>query len=141
MIEDNALSGTSEKEAGKFSSFLPSGTKLGSLVIDELLFYYDGPKLFIARNTEGELFLATCINESEKGFSWLYVKISVSRLDELHASLIDLRDAYLKAESEVWQVFTSFARDGRDSAIIREKDSLLDSELSMPGYFLTGAKK
>jgi hypothetical protein len=78
---------------------LPVDTPLGQLEIVEVYLYYDGPKLFICRNSTQQLYLANWI-EGGKENTWLYVALSFKRLRQLQRGEISLHDAFLLAEND-----------------------------------------
>ena len=57
----------------------PKGTVLGSLEIEEVYFYYEGPRFFAARSASGQRYLAIAVDEDEDSDTYLYVSVSADR--------------------------------------------------------------
>lgn len=77
---------------------LPFGTPLGRLVLEEIYDYFDGPRLFAARNDQGGLFLGYWADETQTGESWLYLPITRDRLMQVRSGGIPLARAFRAAE-------------------------------------------
>lgn len=90
---------------------LPTNTVLGKLRLHETYYYYDEPKLLSCLNVAGQLYLVFYLgeNEDEKVDLWLYVPLSINRLNEIKAGNMLLRHACLHPEDElVWFVNIPF---------------------------------
>ncbi len=81
--------------------FLPVGTSLGRLHIEEVYDAFDGPRLFSAASATGATYLAFWIDEHESSEDWLYVAVSRRRLDEIVEGAIALREAFTRPEEGV----------------------------------------
>jgi len=77
---------------------LPQDTILGRLTIVQVFDYYDGPKLFSARNAVGTMFLVYWADRDDVSDVWFYVPISLARLDAVCSGDVTLRDAIVKPE-------------------------------------------
>ncbi len=111
---------------------LPEGTQLGNLRIVDVLDFYDGPKLFVARNTIGSYFLSLWADEDGQNNWWLYLPISQRQLDELYSGTLSIREAYIGAEENfVYSIGEPISRGGRfQLEIIQSSD--LDYDLLPP---------
>lgn len=79
-------------------SWMPQGTELGRLRLLEVYDYFDGPRLFAARNLAGTTFLVLWADELEDRDVWFYVPLSAERLASLRDGALPIRDAYIGAE-------------------------------------------
>jgi hypothetical protein len=77
---------------------LPQDTFLGNLVLREIFFNYDGPKLFTCQNTSGQEFLVNWLGDDNGFDEWIYLPISAPRLQLVKTGEFTLRDAYLQSE-------------------------------------------
>lgn len=80
---------------------IPIDTQLGRLRIDRVLDEYDGPRLFVAKNSSGACFLALWVETVVEGELWIYAPISENRLRGLVSGAIPIRDIYTSA-SDGW---------------------------------------
>lgn len=90
---------------------LPTGTPLGELTISEVFIDYDGPQLFSCTSNCGFQYIAVHAPMTEHMDNWLYVRVSMRRLEEITAGFVTLRNAFAKPEGGgLWLV--SFRNDG-----------------------------
>ncbi len=87
-------------------SWVPVGTALGRLEIDETFEFYDGPRLFAASSASGQLYLAAWAEEAYDHDLWLYLPISRERFDIVRSGGMPVRAAFLNAEDFVHLVRT-----------------------------------
>ena len=73
-------------------------TGLGRLEIVETYVYYDQPVLFSCKSAAGHLYLAVATDKNDEYETWLYVAVSVERLNLIRSGAIDLHDAFAKPE-------------------------------------------
>ena len=73
-------------------------TGLGRLEIVETYVYYDQPLLFSCKSAADHLYLVVAADEDEQHETWLYVRVSVERLNLIRSGAIDLHDAFAKPE-------------------------------------------
>ena len=73
-------------------------TGLGKLEIVETYVYYDQPLLFSCKSAADHLYLVVAADEDEQHETWLYVRVSVERLNLIRSGAIDLHDAFAKPE-------------------------------------------
>lgn len=86
-------------------------TVLGPLEISEVFFEYDGPRLFIAKNRSGNLYLVNCVDEDEDEDTetYLYVAVSSERMKLIRSGYLSLREAYSNAEdSFVYEITAQY---------------------------------
>ncbi len=74
-------------------------SELGKLEIIEIYDYYDQPILFACKNTTGHLHLVVAADEDEQHETWLYVEVSLERLNLIRSGAIDLHDAFANPEN------------------------------------------
>lgn len=119
---------------------LPTGTALGCLRIVEVYDFFDGPRLFSATSGSGATYLAFWVVEGDDADAWLYVAISVNRLDDVVEGAVSLRDAYTKPEDGVvFEVRTPF--DGSPSTLVSKVPADIDdAALPLPGDFIAGRR-
>lgn len=107
---------------------LPRDSLLGKLSINEVLDYYDGPKLFTAKNAVGFTYLAFWADQTDFGDIWLYAPVSNGRLQKLKSGDVSLREAFLHSEDDlVYKIFTPFS--GEHSVVEFLPSSTVDSDL------------
>ena len=75
-------------------------SELGRLEIIEIYDYYDQPILFACKNAAGHLHLVVAADEDKQHETWLYVEVSVERLNLIRSGTIDLHDAFAYPESD-----------------------------------------
>lgn len=75
-------------------------TSLGNFIVIEILDYFDEPLLFSCADQTGRLFLAIVIDEIENINKWIFVPISLERLNEVKRGFIPLREAFAFPEVE-----------------------------------------
>lgn len=83
------------------TEFLPKAhPALGTLRLDEVFEYYDGPVLFTARDQLDRTFLAVAVSGVDGSTDYLYVPLSDRRATAVRTGLIDLRDAFARPEGD-----------------------------------------
>ena len=82
-------------------SFLPQSTSLGRLQLLETYDYYDGPRLFSARNAVGTTFFVLWADTTTEEDTWLYAPVSMERLADLREGALTIRDGFLRPEDGV----------------------------------------
>ena len=73
-------------------------TGLGRLEIVETYIYYDQPVLFSCKSAAGHFYLGVATDKNDERETWLYVGVSVKRLNRIRSGAIDLHDAFAKPE-------------------------------------------
>lgn len=74
-------------------------SELDKLEIIEIYDYYDQPILFACKNAAGRLHLVVAADESAQHETWLYVEVSLERLNLIRSGTIDLHDAFADSEN------------------------------------------
>ncbi|KGK89372.1 hypothetical protein DP73_09955 [Desulfosporosinus sp. HMP52] len=72
-------------------------TPLGKLEIIDILFNYDGPRIFTCHNSANK-FLAFLVDELEETDLWLFIPVNYMRVSEIKKGLLSIRDAIRNAE-------------------------------------------
>ncbi|MET9203351.1 DUF6575 domain-containing protein [Gordonia sp. NPDC003585] len=116
-------------------TWLPSGTVLGELLMEETLVYYDGPRVFTCRSITDQRYLVAWANEQDDGDTWLYVPLSQARLNVLRSGAWPLREAFVLPESIVYRVDLTDSDEDSNSA--RDVARLISSE-DIPEDWLPG---
>ena len=75
-------------------------SELGKLEIIEIYDHYDQRILFACKNAAGHFHLVVAADEGEQHETWLYVEVSVERLNLIRSGTIDLHDAFAYPESD-----------------------------------------
>ena len=73
-------------------------TGLGRVEIVETYVYYDQPVLFACKSAAGYLYLAVATDKNNEQETWLYVGVSIARLNRIRSGAIDLHDAFAEPE-------------------------------------------
>jgi hypothetical protein len=119
---------------------LPIGTALGRLQLLEVYDLYDGPRLFSAVSATGAAYLAFWVGEHEEADDWLYVAISMRRLDEVVEGAVPLRSAFTEPE-DGFLFFVETRFDGSPStASARSPSEVEDSILPLADDRLRGQR-
>lgn len=110
-------------------------TVLGPLEISEVFFEHDGPRLFVAQNRAGNLYLANCVDEDEDEYTetYLYVSVSRDRMNLVRSGYIPLRDVYTHAEDGfVYQITAEYGEtDPRNRLETIPADQIQDDWLPL----------
>lgn len=81
-------------------NILPKNSVLGRLTIDQVIEYYDFPRLFTCKTATGKYYIVLSVDEDEKWLHWLYVSISNDRLNSLFSKKLSLYQAFKTPEDE-----------------------------------------
>ena len=79
--------------------FLATSTNLGTLELLEIYVKYNGPRLLACKNQASKIFLALWVDEEEDSDLWLYMLVSLDRLQSIRTGQISLYDAFSEPES------------------------------------------
>lgn len=110
---------------------LPTNTILGHLTIEAISDFYDGPVLFLCRNTDGVRYLVTTI-ELDPPMVYCYLPISEARYQALQTKQIDLCTAILKPEDGRYLVTMR-----PEQARVQELRMITRDQLPEPGEYWT----
>lgn len=117
-------------------SWLPVGTLLGDLEINEVFVDYDGPRLFTCRSRTEQTYLAGWAEEGDDRDLWLFVPMSVGRLTAVRSGALFLRDAYLRPEGFLYLASLPHGGDLPDSVIAIRPTDVTHSWLPAPDFTL-----
>lgn len=118
-------------------TFFPIGHDvLGTLSLETVLEYYDGPALFFARNELDHTFLAVAVEESESAERFLYVPVSARRRRAIEVGEKSLREAFEHPERPDW-FLVSVEREGTTSVMRLGRDGIEKEWLPESGEFLS----
>src|SRR5438309_314677 len=78
--------------------FLGQNDVVGELTVEEVFLYYDGPRMFVAKNAVGQKYLVNCLPANDGSDSWLLSAVSDKRLSALRNGTLELRDVFAKPE-------------------------------------------
>lgn len=108
-------------------SILPKKTCLGSLYISEVYEYYDGPKLFCAKNKTSQAFLSYWCDSSpgREYDGWLYMPVSEKRLEQVRRAEISIKDAFEKHEDVIYLAYVFYSENNKDTVELKELATLL----------------
>lgn len=73
----------------------------GELRITQVFIRYDGPRLFLAENQDGEKFLACHIDELPEAGLWFYAPITTTRIESLLNQELPLREVFTNPENNL----------------------------------------
>ncbi|WP_346205373.1 MULTISPECIES: DUF6575 domain-containing protein [Aeromonas] len=109
-------------------SILPKKTCLGSLYISEIYEYYDGPKLFCARNKTNQAYVSYwCDSSSDNEYDgWLYIPVSEKRLEQVRRGEISIKEAFEKHEDVIYLAYVFYTGKQKDTVELKELPKLLD---------------
>lgn len=85
-------------------SWLPTGTALGTLQMQETLVEYDGPRVFSCQSLTGQRYIAGWAEERQEDDLWLYLPVSEARLISVRSGGLTLREAFERPEGFVYLV-------------------------------------
>ncbi|MCY7332349.1 MAG: hypothetical protein LH649_06745 [Pseudanabaena sp. CAN_BIN31] len=80
--------------------FLANSTNLGTLEVLEIYIQFNGARLLACKNQAGKIFLALWVDEEEEYDLWLYMLVSLDRLQAIRTGEISLRQAFIKSEND-----------------------------------------
>lgn len=94
---------------------LPEVSILGELNIIEVIIYYDFPRVFICENGNKEIYLSISTEESDEDFKFIYIPISITRLEDIKNKNISLKDAIKSSENGYVYLITIPVASGESS--------------------------
>lgn len=95
----------------------PTDTYLGALAVDEVLFQYEGPRIFTARSTSNRLFYAYIVDEDEDSATetYVYLPVSDARWAQIRSGRLGLRAAVTRPEDGFVFIVTADYEAGRNT--------------------------
>ena len=118
---------------------LISGTTLADLpwrkvTFEQVLQYYDGPRLLLRRTDDGQLYLAWWSDADESVERWLYLPVSTSRLHEVLTGKTPSRNALNSPEDGyVLALDVSSETDDIIQAVKTNASALPQDSIPLPG--------
>lgn len=109
-------------------SWLPEGTVLGELHLEETFVEYDGPRVFSCVSATDQHFIAGWAEEHPEYDMWLYLPVSEARLISVRSGGLTLRDAFERPEGLVYQVTLPLDSDGAPDLVSPVDPSRLRDE-------------
>lgn len=101
---------------------LPKSTVLGGLELVDTFEFYDVPRLFTVRNKTGAVYLALSIFDDGDEFEWLYVEVSIDRINSIINQSICLNTAFRTPENGfVYKVETDFIGNAKVEYVFPEQ--------------------
>lgn len=118
-------------------SYLPVNTPMGQLAIEQVIEYYDFPRIFTCRNKTGQAYFGLSVFDDEEidEYHWLYIAVSNLRLEAILLGGISLRKAFVAPENgHVLRVITRQHSDSLHEYLLPEQ--LSDDMLPLATYFV-----
>jgi hypothetical protein len=79
--------------------FLAKSDVLGILETIEVYIQYNGPRLLSCKNQAGQVFVALWAEEDDDADLWLYMLVSLDRLESVRTGKISLHQAFSEPEN------------------------------------------
>ncbi|WP_157953162.1 DUF6575 domain-containing protein [Nocardioides allogilvus] len=96
-------------------SWLPEGTALGELRLEESFVDFDGPRVFWCQAPTDQRYLVVWAEDRADDDLWLYAPVSAKRLQMVRSGGLALREAFEHPEGPVYLVSLPRAATGSDS--------------------------
>ncbi|MCA8832002.1 DUF6575 domain-containing protein [Hymenobacter pini] len=116
---------------------LPKDSLLGNLSLIEVFHYYDGPKLFSCKNNGGQIYFVLWLGDEELDYRydrWMYVPVSVTRIQHIKSGQIDLRSACINPEDGfIWIVNIPFDSSLESNLEFRRPELVADEDFPEKG--------
>ena len=107
-----------------------------SLILINILEYYDVPQILVAADATGTNYLCTLYkNDTESGYHYLGVQISEPRLIAFIGGQLDLRDAYVHPEVENALYDVIAKQEVLTATTILQPQDISEDMLPEAGYF------
>ena len=117
--------------------YLPKKTHLGNIELNEIFEFYDIPRLFTCKNKTGQYYLVLSIDENEEQLIWLYLSISIDRLNLLLSNKKDLYFAFTNPENDfLYKVKTNYSIENVELDYIFP-EQLTNNELPYENTYLS----
>ena len=115
---------------------LPKATVLGMLELVDIFEFYDVPRLFTAKSKTGALYLVVSVFDDGDEFEWLYIDISIDRINSLINKSICLYTAFTEPENGfLYKVNTDYFGNANVEYVFPEQ--LESDDLPLPNTFLS----
>ena len=113
------------EDVAAWKHFVPSGTILGPMTVEEIFFFDKCPMCFTCKDSFGYRYLAVLHDRQEETDIFLFVRISHDRYGELKVGGMDLRTAFQRPEDKVWLFRMSYP-----------SDEVMELDVPIPDQFL-----
>lgn len=106
---------------------------LGPIDIVEVYVEHDEPLLYLAKNSRGEMFLSVLAEDLDEEQVWYFAPMSKRRTEDVRAGLIDLHDAFARAEhGMIVALHRPRGGDGVDRVELLVAESISEERLPRP---------
>jgi hypothetical protein len=116
--------------------FLAKSTILGTLEVLEVYIQYNGARLLACKNQASKIFLALWVDEEDHYDLWLYMLVSLDRLQAIRTGEISLHEAFSEAETHSLYELTYFCESSEWSATEIALEDLDRDCLPLEGTYL-----
>jgi hypothetical protein len=117
-------------------SWLPEGTALGELRIEETWVFYDGPRVFSCRSLTDQWYIAAWAEAGNDADRWLYMPVSATRLVMIRSGGLSLREAFGRPEALIYVTRLSHQEGDPHTAQPVSVDTLREEWLPGPDFRL-----
>ncbi len=84
-------------------------TPLGSLIVLDVYYYYDIPRLFSCESLSGQKYISVWVDEEDNFDRWFLIPVSNKRLEMVHIGMLSLYEAIKSPEDGwIWELKTYF---------------------------------
>lgn len=92
------------KDKDEYKGFLPCGTILGELEMEEVYEYYDRPVLFVCKNEDKQRYLAVLIDQNDRDDIFFFSEVSTELFHMLLLGQKDIRFAFQNPSGKLFKV-------------------------------------
>ena len=115
---------------------MPNGTSFGKMKLLEIYDYYDGPRLFLASDSNGSRHVAYWCGVADNHDKYYYVEVSESRLSDFKLGAIPIRDLYIEAENYEVNLVRIYKDSTNDDLSTMKSCNLADKSLPPVGDYI-----
>ena len=106
----------------------------GCLAVDEVLMYYNGPRLLLQRSDAGQWYLAWWSDSDAELDRWIYLPLSVDRMAAVLSGQVECLDALRRPEGgQLLVVDIQVATDAVAQTVITDADAIPADARPLPG--------
>lgn len=117
---------------------LSNGTILGTLVLDQVIEYYDFPRLFLCHNSTGQAYIGLSIYDDDDEFHWIYMAISSARKSTFARGDFSLLNAFQNPESGYLFKVITYADNRTSEVELVLPEQISQDDLPEQSYKLKG---
>ncbi len=114
---------------------LPQNSPLGKLKVVEVYEYFDMPTLYCAKNTMGAYFVVYWCDVKDDKEGWLYLPVSLEKLNLLRRSQISFHKAYHNSEQGYYLAYVG-VEPAADEVIYLSESEVVPELLPPDDYFV-----